>query len=445
MRMTPIIALALAAGLACGDGLVLRSEFRDISPGADRIAHNSQSVTIARSERPPVIDGDLSDACWAAAEPLTDFTRQKDGEHALVDTEVRLCFDEAHLYVAFRCDEPAVDELKANHMEHDSDIWRDDDVEVFLCPNDDHHTYYQLMINSRGALADGRFDGGIRQGTREWESDAEIGSAVGDDFYAVEVAIPFEALGLPGAMEGARWAGNFCRTRYAGGEEITCWSYPGFHQMEGFAGIVFGDAPVTARPISLGAMTWGESRVLVQVANESGGEVPLRAEVLIDAEDALVAQPAPAPPGETQVAIPYRVERTGVEQRLEVRLHAAGPAGEAPILWIDRRFTPPPVLSVELSERSIFEYQSRTIATMTVTLPQADLARVSANVSLLDAGGETLRSTALDTLEGGGAHLLLDASGLAPGRYEVHVTLRDVGGEAIDRATEGLVVMASPF
>jgi len=63
-------------------------------------AHAQSELIAARASAVPTIDGDLSDACWAAAQPLAGFTVATTTKPADKAVTVRALFDEDHLYFA---------------------------------------------------------------------------------------------------------------------------------------------------------------------------------------------------------------------------------------------------------------------------------------------------------------------------------------------------------
>ena len=76
---------------------------------------------IPRAAEPPVIDGDLSDACWNDEAYIGDpywrmYNAPRDAKMA---TYVWCAYDDENLYVAFRCETPDVGKLVANITERD--------------------------------------------------------------------------------------------------------------------------------------------------------------------------------------------------------------------------------------------------------------------------------------------------------------------------------------
>ena len=96
----------------------------------------SETMRIARFETPPAIDGKLTEDAWTECEILQLHNiRRGPLKNATI---ARVGYDDGHLYVAFRCEEAAMDRLVTvwHHAEErDNTIWQDDCVEIFLGPD----------------------------------------------------------------------------------------------------------------------------------------------------------------------------------------------------------------------------------------------------------------------------------------------------------------------
>ena len=154
----------------------------------------------------PTVDGKLADPCWAAAPPML-LDRTLDGNaRAAVRTEVRAVRDAKHLYVAFRCAEPALGKLRAQRRRHDGEIWSDDSIEMFLGAGAGYHHF---GVNALGSTYDGRRKDG------SWNSGFTAAVGRGEKEWTAELAIPLARLASEGKAE--RWIANFNRNRYAAG------------------------------------------------------------------------------------------------------------------------------------------------------------------------------------------------------------------------------------
>jgi hypothetical protein len=173
-----------------------------------------------------VIDGQLDDAAWddvAWTDPFTDI----EGERRPVprhETRVRMMWDDAHLYIGAVLEEP---DLQASLTERDAVIYRDNDFEVFLDPDGDTHDYIELELNALGTEWDLRLPRPYRDGGRPdiaWDITG-LRTAVAlegtlndasdrDGGWSVELAIPFDGLGVDAPRDGAHWRVNFARVEW---------------------------------------------------------------------------------------------------------------------------------------------------------------------------------------------------------------------------------------
>ena len=86
-----------------------------------------------------------------------------------------MLWDDDFFYIAAALEEPHV---WATLTEHDSVIFQDPDFEVFLDPDGDNHSYYEIEINALGTVWDLRLvkpyrDGGPAPGRVAWSPASE--------------------------------------------------------------------------------------------------------------------------------------------------------------------------------------------------------------------------------------------------------------------------------
>jgi len=229
-------------------------------------------ATAGMADAPPAIDGVLDDACWAeSAAILRDFVETDASAPAPAQTDARVCWDDARLYVGVRCEEPGTGALKAQVAERDDAVWRDDCVELFLDTSRDRQSYYHIIVNSRGTIYDS-----VRPGDASWNADIEVAAGVGEDHWTVELAIPFANLG--GAPRpGDVWGFNVGRERYAGEEGLSIWSptYAKFLEPARFGDLVFAEAPAGLAWELLDAPGFGPCRVALFAARDAEPSIAL--------------------------------------------------------------------------------------------------------------------------------------------------------------------------
>lgn len=150
---------------------------------------------IPRVSEPPVIDGDLSDACWDDAAYIGDalwglFNRPAE---AAMATHVWAVYDDENLYFAFRCETPDVRKLVTKVTERDGPAWRDDCAEIFIDLGHDHHTYYEFIVTPAEVVFDCKwiYDGG--QWLKDWDYIGEWKTAIEEDAWVVEIRLALES------------------------------------------------------------------------------------------------------------------------------------------------------------------------------------------------------------------------------------------------------------
>lgn len=177
--------------------------------GGAGMGQASRVVRAYRTESPLRLDGDL--AKWSGADSV-EFEAQPLGGHERKAT-VRVLWDAKNLYLRFDVHSP---KIRASVRQHDGDkLWEDDGVE-FLIDAKRHRTKeflpddFSYHINILNAVYDDR---GTPSGQpdEKWNGKAQHEVKVLDEnHYVVEVAVPWEEIGLE-PREGQTTMGiDFC-------------------------------------------------------------------------------------------------------------------------------------------------------------------------------------------------------------------------------------------
>lgn len=207
-------------------------------------------VTVPRTGTPPTLDGRGDDPCWGNAPACSGFLGLTSLAPAEAETSVRLCRDATHLYVLATCREPILNaaqqrrgEFRAQIAARDAEVYQDDSMVFLFDPADNGRQAYEVTVNALGTLADARCAGPDLWGTRDlqWNAATQAAGHIGEDLWAVELAIPFADLGGAPAP-GAVWQAGFGRIARAR-QEVTSW-HPcrkGFHDPYQFGTLVFED------------------------------------------------------------------------------------------------------------------------------------------------------------------------------------------------------------
>ena len=82
-------------------------------------------VEASRTYQSIEIDGELSESDWQNAIPIRQFTQFEPdaGEPLTQSTEVRILYDDKHIYFGFVCSEPDRSKIIANKMRRDAMMW----------------------------------------------------------------------------------------------------------------------------------------------------------------------------------------------------------------------------------------------------------------------------------------------------------------------------------
>lgn len=188
-----------------------------------------------------VLDGRLDEAAWGAAETGTGFARLSernvDKEAPREQTAFKVLQDAEAIYIGVRCGESKMGELCVNVKEYDTNPWRDDVLEVFICPTGMPDEFYQFVMAAGGAKWSQYYaeKGNVRPDpfapyyeTRVYKDTA---------FWSLEARIPLGAFYMtrPKAWK-TTWLFNIARDRKPKPSELTTWSplRGSFHETENF-------------------------------------------------------------------------------------------------------------------------------------------------------------------------------------------------------------------
>jgi hypothetical protein len=207
--------------------------------GGDRMISGLPSYVCRRTDTAIVVDGRLQEPVWSRLDPIGDFRLASGTEEPQLPTEVRACWDEENLYLAF----VSVDtDIWGTMRARDDPIYEEEVVEAFLCSGDDVTRYYEFEFSPHNVVFDAAIEcpaSGDRRFMKmdaSWNCDGLCSAAqvVGtlddhrdvDEHWTVEAALAFSQIGRDGRtpVEGERWRANFYRIDRAGEGEFSCWS-----------------------------------------------------------------------------------------------------------------------------------------------------------------------------------------------------------------------------
>jgi tetratricopeptide (TPR) repeat protein len=215
----------------------------DEQKGLDILSEYGMVAYARKLSPPPVIDGVLDDPCWKKVKPFTQFY-QCIYSMAAYPTEGRseayVGYTQDALFVATKGYEPSTKTMTANVTQRDGRVWIDDDVDIYLDTDHDYNTYYQIVINSLGAIYDKACSRGASMDAA-WNANYAVATAVEDTFWTCEIGIPFKDLEHGQVKRGTLWGFNVCRVRIGNASEFGQWvpTYGYAHRPERFGFLFF--------------------------------------------------------------------------------------------------------------------------------------------------------------------------------------------------------------
>ncbi len=144
----------------------------------------------------------FDDPIWGRPPEAMRFFRLATSEPARQQSQGRIAWDAENIYVVMRCTET----LRGKPLTGGSQIWENDDAELFLIPPDG--TVWQILNDASGKLA-------VFCNNAPVAADGIQARVRGvpDEFWEVLWTVPFQT--LHAAPEG-KWEFNLCRTRQPG-------------------------------------------------------------------------------------------------------------------------------------------------------------------------------------------------------------------------------------
>jgi len=252
-QVTPhiCIALIILAGVISARGAESSSDPKSLPP--------PKRVVIPKLKGEIKIDGELKESVWSKAASVQPFYENDGSGNEREHTEVRLWYDNTALYLGWICRDI---DIQATLTNRDSKFWEEEVAEMFITPKE-LKKYFELQWNPLGGVFDAIITNtldarGVSKAFEgDWSFTAKgMKSAVKlkgtpnrsedkDEFWRVEVMIPFADLGQSAPRAGEVWRGNFYRFNRTKGlpVEQLSWSptlLPGFHQPSRFGYLEFG-------------------------------------------------------------------------------------------------------------------------------------------------------------------------------------------------------------
>ncbi len=169
------------------------------------------TVEAVRVSGAMTVDGVRAEDDWSRATTVSGFTQRDPDEYAAPteQTEVRVAYDDAALYVYARMYDSSPDSIVARLGRRDANLESDEFV-IFLDPYRDLKTGYYFGVNAAGTLYDGVLM------NDDWDDDSWDGvwtakTSIDDEGWTAEFRIPLSQLRFYAADEHV-WGINFRRS-----------------------------------------------------------------------------------------------------------------------------------------------------------------------------------------------------------------------------------------
>ncbi|CAH0996562.1 hypothetical protein EMA8858_02694 [Emticicia aquatica] len=169
------------------------------------------SIHIKKTKTPIKLDGLLDEDSWKSADLAKNFflNRPYDSSFAKLQTEVKITFDDNFIYVGAVCYEPrnlyTVASLKRDFEGGTSDVFTVN-IDTFK----DRLNGFQFAINPYGVQREGLIFNG-EESSNYWDNKWFSQVKTYDDYWVVEMAIPFKTLRYKVTDGENSWRANFGR------------------------------------------------------------------------------------------------------------------------------------------------------------------------------------------------------------------------------------------
>jgi len=168
-----------------------------------------------------VLDGWLNEPVWRNAPAASGFVQRepKAGAPATEQTEVKVVYTPATLYIGIHAMDSQPRAVVARAMEKDSDVTEDDSVSIVLDTFDDHRNAYFFATNANGVRTDALITDDGDGYNVEWDGLWQVAARRTEDGWSAEMAIPFSTLRF--APDHDAWGMNVRRLVRRKAEEDT--------------------------------------------------------------------------------------------------------------------------------------------------------------------------------------------------------------------------------
>lgn len=192
-------------------------------------------IKVKKTSQKIIIDGIINNDEWSTSEKISDFQTSL-SETTEVSTEIKLLYDNDFLYLAAKMEESFPQKMFNTAQPPIPFTWNDDDIELFFDTKQTQKDYIRLFQNSFGT----RFNSLERWVENKYfESEYESRIFTGDNFWSIEMKIPWSDINLEKPpISGNKWGFNIGRHRQQNKVKEMYWSGP-LYQPQKYGVLIF--------------------------------------------------------------------------------------------------------------------------------------------------------------------------------------------------------------
>ncbi len=155
-----------------------------------------RSALATRTQRAPLVDGRLDDDVWQSATPIGELIQIEPvaGAAPSERTEVRVLYDDDHLYLGVRCFDRDLAGIIGTQMSRDAVLDPDDRVEIYIDTYLDRRNAYFFQMGPVGSKGDAVISNNGQDFNKPWDGIWEGKSSIDALGWSFEMALPFQTL-----------------------------------------------------------------------------------------------------------------------------------------------------------------------------------------------------------------------------------------------------------
>ncbi len=406
---TPVLQLLLAALLA----LVSHASFAaektaapailiQFAPTAAVPVASDRTVLVRMTRQPPIIDGNLDDACWQEATATSGFYNADNGQDARQKTQALLCHSPDALHIAVTCDQAAPKEF----------------VELFFDSMHDEATYYSIRICSDGSHSETSY--GLAPVPRN--SGLNFACSQQGERWIVELSLPKAALRDP---QNGLWGFNIVRQSGDPHPVTTTWNrvIGDPSRPEVFGHLAFEAKPCYVKAVRLDFPHRGTNTLNVAIVNASPVNLDLNAAIIVRRRDGKQTQPPNKFALNTGEGRWFAFDFPLDSATSDIAFDLFDPKDKTWFVRVTRRGVAVKPL-IELKREPQVGMTGLIFIDYTLNVPADLLPNASMSVTLrAKTGRATTAFAQTGKVPSAQAEITVDATSLAPGTYIVRTTV----------------------